>query len=39
VPVASNARVEERASNRRVVTHVLENPGDVPVVGARRAQQ
>jgi OOP family OmpA-OmpF porin len=30
-PVASNATVEGRAKNRRVVMHVLENPGDVPI--------
>jgi OOP family OmpA-OmpF porin len=39
VPVASNASVEGRASNRRVVMHVLANPGEVPVVGAGKAQQ
>jgi OmpA-OmpF porin, OOP family len=38
VPVASNATVEGRAANRRVVMHVLDNPGDVPVVGAGKAQ-
>lgn len=32
-PVASNKTAAGRASNRRVVVHVLENPGDVKVEG------
>jgi OOP family OmpA-OmpF porin len=31
VPVASNASAQGRAKNRRVVMHVLENPGDVAI--------
>lgn len=31
VPVASNATAEGRAKNRRVVMHVLENPGEVTI--------
>ncbi|MGH8209743.1 MAG: OmpA family protein [Steroidobacteraceae bacterium] len=38
-PVASNATVEGRAKNRRVVMKVLENPGDVTVKGASETQQ
>jgi OOP family OmpA-OmpF porin len=30
-PIASNAPAEGRAKNRRVVMHVLENPGDVTI--------
>jgi len=30
-PMASNATAEGRAKNRRVVMHVLENPGDVTI--------
>ena len=30
-PVASNATVEGRSRNRRVVMKVIENPGDVTV--------
>ncbi len=38
-PIASNATAAGRASNRRVVMHVLENPGDVTVHKAGEAQQ
>ncbi len=34
-PVATNATVEGRALNRRVVMHVLSNPGDVEVKGGQ----
>ncbi len=38
-PVASNATKEGRLQNRRVVMHVLENPGDIPVKDAGKAQE
>jgi len=38
-PVASNATREGRLQNRRVVMHVLENPGDIPVKDAGKAQE
>lgn len=38
-PVASNASREGRLQNRRVVMHVLENPGDIPVKDAGKAQE
>jgi OmpA-OmpF porin, OOP family len=38
-PMASNATAAGRASNRRVVMHVLENPGDVAVRKEGQAQQ
>lgn len=37
-PAASNATREGRLQNRRVVMHVLENPGDIPVKDAGKAQ-
>jgi OmpA-OmpF porin, OOP family len=36
-PVASNATAEGRAKNRRVVMHVIDNPGDVTIRQARQA--
>lgn len=38
-PVASNATAAGRAHNRRVVIHVIENPGDVVVHKEGQAQQ
>jgi OmpA-OmpF porin, OOP family len=38
-PVASNATAEGRAKNRRVVMHVLDNPGDVTIHREGEAQQ
>jgi OOP family OmpA-OmpF porin len=37
-PVASNATAEGRAHNRRVVMHVLENPGEVTIHKEGQAQ-
>jgi OOP family OmpA-OmpF porin len=37
-PVASNATVEGRAKNRRVVVFVISNPGDVKVEGQGSTQ-
>ncbi len=36
-PVQSNATPQGRLQNRRVVMHVLENPGDIPVKDAGKA--
>jgi len=38
-PVASNATAEGRAKNRRVVMHVLDNPGEVTIHREGEAQQ
>lgn len=38
-PVASNATAAGRASNRRVVMHVIDKPGDVTVTKEGQAQQ
>ncbi|MBS0366818.1 MAG: OmpA family protein [Proteobacteria bacterium] len=38
-PVANNATAAGRLSNRRVVMHVLDNPGDVPVKKAGTAAE
>jgi OOP family OmpA-OmpF porin len=38
VPVASNATGQGRAQNRRVVMHVLENPGEVTIHKEGQAQ-
>jgi OmpA-OmpF porin, OOP family len=38
-PVASNATKEGRLQNRRVVMHVVENPSDIPVKDAGKAQE
>jgi OOP family OmpA-OmpF porin len=38
-PIASNATAEGRAKNRRVVMHVISNPGDVTVHKEGQAQE